>query len=137
MVEKNNVSIHAKEGRLEFLNFRVSVYQHRASLDIRGISAISFSHLERKSRKSNSKIQVAAISLADIEKALRPKEHVNPAKKIPSQYSEFLDLFDHDEAKKLPPLRGPAVDHDLELTPNQDGSIPEIPNRPLYNMSKE
>lgn len=75
--------------------------------------------------------------MAEIEKALRPKVRTNPIDKLPSQYTEYLDLFNHQDAKKLPPLRGASVDHDIELVPNQDGSEPEVPNRPLYNMSKE
>jgi hypothetical protein len=96
------------------------------------VSAISFQHT-RKGRKD--KCQVFAASIADINKALRKLEaqslQPDPTK-LPEQYREFLPVFDKREADKLPPLRGPKIDHSIEL---EKGAEP--PWGPLYSMTKD
>jgi reverse transcriptase-like protein/integrase-like protein/chromodomain-containing protein len=95
------------------------------------ISAVSFQYLRRK--KNNC--QVFAVSVADINKALRKLEaqSLKPDfTKLPEQYRDFLPVFDRQEADKLPPLRGPGVDHSIEL---EKGVEP--PWGPLYSMSKD
>jgi len=39
--------------------------------------------------------------MADIEKALAPKKHTNPATKVPACYYEDLVVFSQKEANKL------------------------------------
>ena len=46
-------------------------------------------------------MEVFAISLRDIEKALELKKHFNPAVKLPKEYHQFLDVFSRQEADTL------------------------------------
>jgi Reverse transcriptase (RNA-dependent DNA polymerase)/Aspartyl protease len=90
----------------------------------------------RKSRKEEA-YSLRAISLADIEKALQPKEEVDPRKLVPKEvYDEFSNLFSAEEAAKLPPHR-PGVDHEVNLQRDSSGSEPALPWGPLYSMSRE
>ena len=47
-------------------------------------------------------MEVFTISLRDIEKALEPKKHFDPAVKLPKEYHQFLDIFSRQEADTLP-----------------------------------
>ncbi len=53
--------------------------------------------------------------MVDIEKTLTVKKLTNPRTKLPEYFYEFLDIFDHTEAEKLPPLREKGVDYSIEL----------------------
>ena len=75
--------------------------------------------------------------MADINKALAVKQKTDPKTKLPFQYHEFLDVFDHQRAELLPPIRGNGVDHAIELEKGPDGQDQEIPWGPLYNMSRD
>ena len=78
-----------------------------------------------------------AVSLTDIEKALAPKEEVDPQKLVPAEiYSEFSKLFSAKEAGKLAPHK-PGVDHMIPLIKKEDGRKPDLPWGPLYSMSRE
>src|SRR5271156_4494328 len=98
------------------------------------ISAAAFTTLARK--RKEKKTEVFAASMADIEKALRVKPITDPRTKLPSQYHEFLDVFDRTQADKLPPLRGKGIDHQIELE-KTNGETPTVPWGPLYNMSRD
>ena len=98
------------------------------------VSATSYEYLRTKSKKGS--IEVFAASMADINKALRPKVRTDPRDKLPIKYHEFLDVFDYKEAEKLPPLRGRGVDHAIELE-TKEGKEAEVPWGPLYNMSRD
>jgi hypothetical protein len=89
------------------------------------IGAVAFNHLSKR-----RDCQIFAVSLHDIEKALKPKEIVDPRNKLPREYYEFLPLFDKTAADKLPPHR-PGVDHKIELLPDT-----EPPTGTLYGMSR-
>jgi hypothetical protein len=78
-------------------------------LDCTSISAVGFSALARRSKKDN--IQIFSASLADIEKALTLKKRIDPRTKLPKHYHKLLDVFDHPESDKLPPLHRPGIDH--------------------------
>ncbi|KAI0993808.1 hypothetical protein K3495_g14376, partial [Podosphaera aphanis] len=73
-------------------------------------------------------LTVAKFSTEDIEKALRPKEYVDPLTKLPRHYQQHIDTFDARAADLLPPHR--SCDHQINLKP---GTSP--PSGPLYNMS--
>ena len=90
-------------------------------------------------RISTTKVstQVFAASMADINKALRTKLYTDPREKLPSFLSEFLPTFDRKAADSLPPLRGPSVDHRIELEKTDQGKEPEVPWGPLYSMSRD
>lgn len=79
------------------------------------VNATAFAALAR--RKGLSEVQVFAASIADINKALQPKKKVDVRAMLPSQYQEFYELFNLKEADRLPPHRGPGVDHKIELNP--------------------
>ncbi|EAA59061.1 hypothetical protein AN3500.2 [Aspergillus nidulans FGSC A4] len=71
--------------------------------------------------------------LADIQKALAPKRHIDPRTKLPRQYWKYLRLFEQDKAEELPPHRGDGIDHKIELVQEESGKDPEVPWGPLYN----
>lgn len=100
------------------------------------VSATSLQHWHQKQRKKPENIQVFAASMADINKALRVKQHTDPATKLPQHFHEFLDVFSYQKSEQLPPLRGPGTDHAIELE-KVNGKQPEIPWGPLYSMSRD
>ena len=98
------------------------------------ISAAAFSCLMRKSRKEDS-IQIFTASIADIDKMLKPKAHIDPREKLPAEYHEFLPVFSRMIADQLPAHR-PGIDHKIPLEKTPDGKDVEIPWGPLYSMSR-
>jgi hypothetical protein len=95
------------------------------------ISAVSFTRMT----KGKKKCQVFAASVADINKALKKLEARSSKpdlSKLPKHYHDYRPAFDRQEAEKLPPLRGPGIDHAIEI---EDGAEP--PWGPLYSMSKD
>ena len=70
--------------------------------------------------------------IVDIDKALQPKKPVDVRALLPTQYQEFYELFNPKQAEKLPPHRGPGVDHKIELEPKDA----QPPWGPLYSMSR-
>jgi transposase InsO family protein len=93
--------------------------------------------LIRQGRKRlTAATQVFAVSLADIEKALRSKTKTNPRDKLPPQYHEFLEAFNRQQADRLPPHRT-RVDHAIEVLKDDQGREKELPTGPLYSMSRE
>lgn len=97
------------------------------------ISATSFMMLKHR---QNRHIQAFAASMADINKALRVKQRTDPATKLPNHFKDLLKAFDSKEAEKLPPHRGPGVDHAIELE-EVDGQKAKAPWGPLYSMSRD
>ena len=71
-----------------------------------------------------------SVSIKDIEKALTPKIEIDSMTVLPPEYHEFLDVFSHVEARKLPEHR--TYDHKITLL---DGKEP--PFEPLYGMSRD
>lgn len=91
----------------------------------------------KKRHKGYGAGTVRAISLADIEEALKPKQPVNPEDWVPKKLLErFKKLFSPSEASKLPPHR-PGADHEINITKDKNGNEPALPWGPLYNMSRE
>jgi transposase InsO family protein/predicted aspartyl protease len=89
--------------------------------------------------KSVAGLQIFAASLADIEKALKPKpkpSREDVRKLLPKEYAQFLDTFDPAEASKLPPHRE-GVDLDIPLEKDDNGRDKEVPWGPLYSMSRQ
>ena len=66
---------------------------------------------------ASASVAIFAASIVDIDKALQPKKPVNVRALLLAQYQEFYELFNPKEAEKLPPHRGPGVDHKIELEP--------------------
>jgi len=137
-MEHQHVRIDAAGGRLEFGN-GISVDKKnllRPEYAPRQIGAAAVNALKRM-RSRKKEVDIFAVSMRDIEKALAPKPQTDPGNKLPKHYHEFLELFDPKEADKLPPSR-PNIDHQIELIDaDAKGRKPEIPWGPLYNMSRE
>lgn len=80
----------------------------------------------------NRDMQIFAISLRDIEKALESKVEVDPRTLVPKEFHsdpEFMKAFSKQDADVLPPRR--SYDHKIELEP---GKRPGY--GPLYGMSQ-
>jgi hypothetical protein len=96
----------------------------------------------RRSRRKNKGDSIAldtgvfAISIADIEKALKPRQRSDPMTKLPVQYHRWLKAFDHFLAEKLLPHRK-GIDLHIEIEKDQDGNEKTIPWAPLYGMGQE
>lgn len=98
------------------------------------ISQASASELTTLASSLNTTIQ--AVSLSDIEKALKPKIKTDPKDKLPQQYQEYLQLFDRKLAEALPPHR-PGIDHAIPLIKDVNGEDKSPPWGPLYGMNRE
>ena len=61
------------------------------TMNISMIGAAPFNHLVQKSQK-DSRFQIFSVTLQDINIALAPKKHTDPATKLPSKYHNFLDV---------------------------------------------
>lgn len=149
--EQNDVVYYAQERRL---------YHRRGEIELRFIGEdepaavreirnarlvpasvfIAECHRLRKLRRQSGEEDagsVMAISLKDIEKALKKKPPADPTKTVPTDIlTEFPDLFDTNEAMKLPPHR-PGIDHEVNLVRDSSGNEAPLPWGPLYNMSRE
>jgi transposase InsO family protein/predicted aspartyl protease len=100
------------------------------------MSSVMQGLIRRAKRKGKSDSVVFAVTLADIEKALKPRKKSDPKEKLPPQYHEFLEVFNRQHADQLPPRR-PGVDHAIEVLKDDQGREKELPWGPLYNMSRE
>ena len=105
------------------------------TIDCVAVSAAAFNMIARR-RKTKDNTEVFSASMADIQKALAVRSKTDPRTKLPKHYHQFLTVFDTDEAEKLPPVRGPGVDHAIEIE-KKDGKEQRVPWGPLYNMSRE
>ena len=47
-------------------------------------------------------MEIISISIYDIKKALAPKSTTDPAKKLPTEYHDFLDVFSQADSNILP-----------------------------------
>jgi hypothetical protein len=92
-------------------------------MDIYHISSAPFMTLARRPDH-----EIYAISIADIDKALKPKVHTDPTTKVPADYHDLLHVFSRTEADKLP-IRRP-YDHQIKLEPGKQPGY-----GPLYGMS--
>lgn len=110
------------------------------STDLREVSATGFTVCHRRLFKEGGKEALArtvcAISLEDINKALKPKVKGNPYELLPPVYHQYLSVFDPAQGKALPPHRE-GVDYEIWLEKDQDGKEKSPPWGPLYGMSKD
>ena len=58
-------------------------------------------------------MEIFSISIRDIEKALASKSTTDPAKKLPTEYHDFLNLFSQADSDILPPHH--PYDHKIPL----------------------
>ena len=74
------------------------------------------------------RVQVLAASIRDIEKALAPKKIIDPAKLLPKEYHDFLDVFSQEAADTLPPHR--SSDYKIKFVQGKEPTY-----GPLYGIS--
>jgi hypothetical protein len=96
-----------------------------SSLDICMIGAVPFTRLAK-----HRDVEVFAISMRDIEKALSSKPEIDPRTKLRSEYHDLVEVFSRHDADTLPPRR--PYDHRIHLEP---GMTPGY--GPLYGMSQD
>lgn len=89
-------------------------------------------HLENGTTSYEDDIDIclSGASLADVEKALAPKVHIDPATMLPREFLRHVKAFDSRAAEELPPHRD--CDHKIELKPGS-----QTPSGPLYGMSQD
>lgn len=97
------------------------------TMDISMIGAAPFNFLVQKASLTKD-IQIFSFLIRDIEKTLAPRFTINPAKKLPIKYYDFLKIFSHADSDKLPLHR--SYNHKISLI---EGKTPLW--GPLYNMS--
>ena len=138
-MERNHVVVDVAEKKLTFKGYDVTVNAVLPNSHIAMISATGFKYWKTKTQepKRKERIDIFAVSMADIDKALAPKQHGDPRKLLPPQYHQYLDLFNRENADKQPPYRGKGIDHGIELQRTPDGKEAEIPYGPLYSQSRE
>ncbi|CEJ61941.1 hypothetical protein PMG11_03668 [Penicillium brasilianum] len=83
-----------------------------------------------------NRLRIGRVSLDDIERALRPKKHIDPKDKLPKHYWRWIAAFSQQLADQLPPHR-PGVDHKIPLKRDRNGVEEPPPYGPLYGMNKE
>jgi hypothetical protein len=74
--------------------------------------------------------------MVNIDKALCVKEYTNPCTKLPEYYYQYLDIFNQKAANQLPPHQ-PGADYKIELIPDKNRKLPEVPYGPLYQIIRE
>jgi hypothetical protein len=84
----------------------------------------------KQKQRGAAELYLNGASLEDIQIALKPKIHADPAIKVPEWLRDYLKVFDQREPDVLPPHRDD--DHSIELQP---GKTP--PAGPLYSMSRD
>ena len=97
------------------------------TMDISMIGAVPFNTLVQQASHAKN-MEIFSISIHDIEKALAPKSTTDPAKKLPTEYHDFLDVFSRADSDILLPHR--PYDHKIPL---MEEKTP--PWGPLYSMS--
>ncbi|XP_044721240.1 reverse transcriptase (RNA-dependent DNA polymerase) domain-containing protein [Hirsutella rhossiliensis] len=121
-MEDQDVHIHAKEGYLEIGSNGVQVRDRRRyqppQLDVSNVMAATFLAEARRDKRKGG-IGVHSVTMADIDKALRPKPKTDVMEKLPPQYHKWSRAFSQQLADQLPPHR------------------PALPWGPLYSMSRE
>lgn len=108
-------------------------------LKIAQVTASTYAALSRRSKRPGNTIELFAASIADIDKALQVKPKLSReeiARQLPEHYRQFVQVFDPNEASKLPPHR-PGLDHEIPIELDENGKEKEIPWGPLYNMSRD
>ncbi|KAJ6436050.1 hypothetical protein O9K51_11425 [Purpureocillium lavendulum] len=148
-MKDNDVMLDTKNECLEFRRSGIKVWNKAkpseapAKQKITQVMASTFLALVRKNKREARqkgldplRMGVYSVSLADIDKALRPKQKGDPNKLLPSQYRDALESFSRELADKLPPNRA-GVDHTIELEMDENGNEKPVPWGPLYGMSRE
>ncbi len=120
-MKNQNVHINAWQSKclISFSHTLVwnSVQNDAPSLNCVHVSAAAFKTLILQKWKN---IEVFAASMWNIEKALWKKTWTDSCTKLPSHYQDFLDVFSHEAADKLPSIQEVNIDHAIELEKKND-----------------
>jgi hypothetical protein len=130
---KRSIYIHSSHQRIRLISTEDCPIPRNPN--VKQINAAAYHSYIRRSKKDQS-IQVFAASLKDIEKALALKKKVNVMSFLPKAHQHMAWIFDPKTAARIPPLRGPEIDHRIELEKDKEGKEKEPPWGPLYNMSR-
>lgn len=68
---------------------------------VRGLYASNFLAEVRRGRRHKD-LKVCSVTMANIDKALRPKVQIDVTKDLPPQYHARIRAFDRDLAEQLP-----------------------------------
>ena len=101
-------------------------------LKIKMITAAPFFHVSKQKG-----VELFSVSLKDVEKALRPKQHTDPATKLPPELHEFFELFFHQKTNKLPPHK--PYDHKIKFIKSKQpgyGLLYSMSQRELQILKK-
>lgn len=130
---KKSIYIHSSHQRIRLISTEDRPIPK--DLRLKRIGATAYYTYIRRS-KNDKTVQIFAASLQDIEKALAPKKKVDVMSYLPKAHQHMAWIFDPKTAAKMPPLRGPEIDHRIELEKDENGKEKEPPWGPLYNMSR-
>ncbi|KAG9184899.1 hypothetical protein G6011_06845, partial [Alternaria panax] len=130
---KKSIYIHSSHQRIRLISTEDRPIPK--DLQLKRIGATAYYTYIRRS-KNDKTVQIFAASLQDIEKALAPKKKVDVMSYLPKAHQHMAWIFDPKTAAKMPPLRGPEIDHRIELEKDENGKEKEPPWGPLYNMSR-
>jgi hypothetical protein len=154
---KQNVTVFAAEDKIKIGASGIEIPNRATNplpkyKDCVGINATGFGIWMRQAKRADREykrklakdpnarkpktIEIMAITMADIDKALRPKPRTDPATKLPEYLKGELAAWDRSLADKLPKRR-PDVDMKIELERNDDGTEKTVPWGPLYGMNRE
>lgn len=79
------------------------------------IDATPFNYLVQKSQfQKDLAISIFSVTLQNINIALAPKKHTNPATNLPTQYHNFSDIFLRSNTDVLPKHK-PDYNYAIEL----------------------
>jgi hypothetical protein len=133
-LSKRSIYIHSSHQRIRL----VSTEDRPISKDqcLKQIGAAAYHTYIRRS-KNDKAVQIFAASLRDIEKALAPKKKVDVMSHLPKAHQHMAWIFDSETAARMPPLRGPEIDHWIELEKDKNDKEKEPPWGLLYDMSRE
>ena len=147
-MKQNEATIDEKHAEITFDGYDTKVLSNEhlqkepsqtATLQVSQIMASTYAGIAQRQRKQKSDLQLFSASLADIEKALKPKPKLtreDVLRELPSHYAQFIEVFDPHEASKLPPHR-PGIDQEIALEKGENDKDREVPWGPLYNMSRD
>ena len=107
------------------LDVKIHEGSPQTTLDVAAIGAAPFDLWVKR-----HPMEVFAVSLRDIEKALEPKKHFDLTVKLLKEYHQFLDVFSRQEADTLPIHQ--SYDHKIPLEDRK-----QLTFEALYSMSQD
>lgn len=108
------------------------------SFKVTQVLASTYAGIARRSKRSKG-VQIFAATLADIEKALKPKPRLSLEEimdKLPEHFRPLAQAFNPEKARALPQHR-PGIDHEIFLEMDEKGKEKDVPWGPLYSMSHD